>query len=257
MRELVDRISFPTEYNDITELRISIALLFITCIVYFTVSSLALTINWFLFSKTLLTGTIAYEFILLYLLDKYAKELINNKVKGKHVKRTLNVTSSGVFALLITLTFLALIYTMTLPTPVMENKFLSLLLSLILIVLPTIFWDELVHYFKKKGFKRLGLTGLLLLLIITPGFSVNQSLNQTISSLSTIEKALTYISTMRGVASNFESSLQDFGLTEQQSRMVMLIGILISVFLLLKFLSVIVKWVIIILIVWIIIQMLL
>ncbi len=123
-RTFVDRLSFPTEFRNLKELKTSIILLFITCLAFFLLSSAAIIFHLFIFSKTLLAGTLAYEFILFYLLDRYTRDFIEKKVNGKKVKRTLGFTSSIIFATLITLTFLTLIYTMLTPAPESENRFL-------------------------------------------------------------------------------------------------------------------------------------
>ncbi len=262
MKKIIDRISFPTEFNNKKELRASIVLLFFTCLAFFVISSIMINFNLYIFSKTLLTGTLAYEFILFYLLDRYIDDFIKKEIKTK-VQKPLYITSKFIFGTLIVATFLTLIYTMTLPTPETENKFISLITSLFLIVLPTFFWDELVRWYNKR--KKKFFFFLIALFFLSNGFcQENTSLNLTSINLQNITQQITYIE--KGVSTvqtiiNYMKSLQtfmqtSFNLTPQQSQITTLILILIGAFLLLKFLSVIVKWVIVILIVWIILQLL-
>ncbi|MBD3312270.1 hypothetical protein GF352_02320 [archaeon] len=263
-QEFFDRISFPTEYRTQAELKTSIILLFLTCVGFFILSSAMIIHNLFLFSKTLLLGTMAYEFILFYLLDKYTKKFIRKEVKGK-VKKTLDVSSTIIFGFLILITFATLVYTMITPTPVTENKFLSLGIALFLIIMPTFYWHELVVWFKKnllKKFKFLGI-GLLLFLVLGRGLAANETVNQSSDMFTTLGQGVTmmgqafnFVNQLRDNYNSFQTFLQEsLNLTPQHTQIITLVGVLIGAFLLFKFLSVIVKWVVIILVVWIIIQM--
>jgi len=262
-KEFFDRISFPTEYKDEKELKSSIILLFLTCLTFFLLSSLMIILNFFLLSKVLLLGTIAYEFILFYMLDNYTKKYIEKRVSGNKTRRTLHVTSTGIFGLLIILTFVTLVYTMITPTPLVENKFVSLTIALLLIVAPTFFWHELVSGFKKKYLNKLKFLGLIVILLSMASVACAQ--NETNGTLDTLSSGLNALQQGMNYFNQIQSSIgavQDFfetnlHLTTQQTQIIIIIGVLILAFLLLKFLSVIVKWVIIILIAWIIIQMVL
>jgi len=263
-----DRISFPTEYRTLDELKSSIVLLFITCLVFFILSSLMIVLNLFLFSKVILLGTIAYEFILFYLLNQHTRKFIEKKIKGKP-KKPLGMTSSIIFGILMTLTFITLLYTMLTPTPLTENKFISLSAALAIIVLPTFFWHELVMWFKKKGLKKIKLLGLMLMLSLVfsnGALAVNETMNESSQDqgffeqigegMNAINKGMTFISQVSDFINNIQTNFQNYlGLTPQQTQIVMVILILITAFLFIKFLGVIVKWLIVILIAWIIIQM--
>ncbi|MFA5406847.1 MAG: hypothetical protein WC307_05840 [Candidatus Nanoarchaeia archaeon] len=258
-QEFFDRISFPTEYRNEKELKTSIILLFLTCLIFFILSSLMIIFNLFLLSKVLLLGTIAYEFILFFLLDSYTKGYIKKQIKGNNIKRTLSVTSTGVFGLLIIMTFITLIYSMITPNPTTENKFISLTISLLLIMMPTFFWHELVMGFKKKYLKKLKFLGLGIMILSLPLMGVASAENETNSlmgGLNTVQQGLDFINQLKNGFSSVQEFFQNnLNLTEQQTQIVIIIAVLILAFLLLKFLSVIVKWVIVILIAWIIIQM--
>jgi hypothetical protein len=267
-KEFFDRISFPTEYRSRDELKTSIVLLFFTCLIFFILSSIMITLELFLFSKTLLLGTISYELILFFLLNDYTKKFIKKEIKGKP-KKTLNITTSLIFGSLMLLTFLTLVYSMITPTPVTENKFVSLTAALLIIIAPNFFWHELVMYFKKRALKMIKFLGVgaLLFLVISNGavattnVTNNQTspfdfLNNITQGISWLEKIGTFFTQAKDVFSNIQTIIQDnLHLTAQQTQAAMLIGVLIIAFMFLKFLSVIVKWVIVILIVWIIIQM--
>lgn len=266
-QEFVDRISFPTEYRTQAELKTSIILLFLTCVVFFILSSAMIIHNLFIFSKTLLLGTMAYEFILFYLLDKYTKKFIRKEVKGK-VKKTLDVSSTIIFGFLMLITFATLVYTMVTPTPVTENKFLSLGIALFLIIMPTFYWHELVMWFKKnllKKFKFLGI-GLLLFLVLGSGLAANETVNETAQQgdvfttlgqgVTMMGQAFNFINQLRDNYNSFQAFMQEsLNLTPQHTQIITIVLVLVGAFLLFKFLSVIVKWVVIILVVWIIIQM--
>src|SRR3989339_1837014 len=105
-----DRISFPTEYHSEADLKSSLVLLFFTCLFFFVLSSCLIVANLFLFSKTLLLGTIAYELILFYLLDKYTENYIEKKIKGK-AKKALALSAKLIFGVLLLTTFVALVFT--------------------------------------------------------------------------------------------------------------------------------------------------
>jgi len=261
-QKFFDRISFPTEYRSIHELKTSMILLFFTCLIFFIISSGAIIINLFLFSKTLLLGTIAYEFILFYLLKEQTREYIKKKIKGK-AKRTLDISTSLIFGALILVTFATLMFTMLTPSPLTENKFISLTTALILIVAPTFFWHELVMYFKKKAFKGIKLLGfgLVFLLAVNAASAQNNTTGGLLSTISqtadTVQQGLSFITDITNFFNNIQTIVgSTLNLNPQQTQIALLIGVLIGAFLLLKFLSVIVKWVIVILIAWIIIQML-
>ncbi|HLE06022.1 MAG TPA: hypothetical protein VI790_01605 [Candidatus Nanoarchaeia archaeon] len=263
-----DRISFPTEYHSEADLKSSLVLLFFTCLFFFVLSSCLIVANLFLFSKTLLLGTIAYELILFYLLDKYTENYIEKKIKGK-AKKALALSAKLIFGVLLLTTFVALVFTMTTPNPATENKFVSLLISLLIIVAPTFFWHELIEWFKKKGYSKLKFLGLGIffsLLVFNVSFAAD---NVTVANvtdtgifgslgtaLSTFQKGVNFFTQVTGYIDNIKSVIQaNLNLTEQQTQIVMLIAILVSAYFVLKFLSVIVKWVIVILIAWIVIQM--
>lgn len=275
-RTFFDRISFPTEYNTKEELKSSIVLLFLTCLLFFILSSAMIIFDLFMFSKTLLLGTIAYELILFYMLDEYVKKFIQAEIKREGARKTLKTTSSVIFSALMLLTLLTLVYTMVTPTPVVENKFISLTIPLILIVLPTFFWHELVMFFKKKFLGKIKLLGLFfLILAVMPSLVqaqevivTNQSGNQTVqqggtdifskfsSGVSFIEKGVDFFNKIKTFITDAQSKIQAYlNLTPEQIQIITIVAILIGVFLLLKFLSVIVKWIIVILIIWIIAQL--
>lgn len=265
--EFFDRISFPTEYRSQAELKTSIILLFLTCVLFFLLSSAMIIHNLFIFSKTLLLGTLAYEFILFYLLSKYTKKYIKKEVKGR-VKQTLDLSSTIIFSLLMLLTFATLAYSMITPTPVTENKFLSLGIALFLIILPTFYWHELVLWFKKnllKKFKFLGV-GLLVFLVLGNGFAANETINETAQQgdvfttlgqgVTMMGQAFNFINQLKENYNNFQSFMQEsLNLTPQHTQIITIVLVLVGAFLLFKFLSVVVKWVVIILVAWIIIQM--
>ncbi len=128
---------------------------------------------------------------------------------------------------------------------------------------PTFFWDELVHHFKKKVLKKFKIVGALaILLLLASSASAQNATNASLinslqGTISTVENGVNMFNQVKNFISNFQTNLGDaLNLTPQQTQVVTIVGMLIGVFLLLKFLSVIVKWVIIILIVWIIIQLL-
>ncbi len=265
-QEFFDRISFPTEYQSKEELKASIILLFITCTTFFILSSATIIMQLFIFSKTLLLGTITYEFTLFYLLHEYTKSFIEKKIKTKKTKKTLSITSTIIYSTLITLTFMTLIYTMLTPTPVNENKFISLTTALLIIIAPTFFWHELVTEFKKKTLKRFKLISIILIIMISinmtsaDNITVNETskgtLNTITESINTINKGINYITQLKTQITSIQSTLTEtLNLTTQQTQIITIIGILITAFMLLKFLTIIVKWSIIILIAWIIIQM--
>ena len=89
--------------------------------------------------------------------------------------------------ILLLTTFVALVFTMTTPNPATENKFVSLLISLLIIVAPTFFWHELIEWFKKKGYSKLKFLGLGIffsLLVFNVSFAVTPNAkNQALSRL--------------------------------------------------------------------------
>lgn len=263
-----DRISFPTEYHSEADLKSSLVLLFFTCLFFFVLSSFLIVADMLLFSKTLLLGTIAYELILFYLLDKYTEDYIEKRVKGK-AKKALAVTTKIVFGVLLFTTFAVFVFTMTTPNPPTENKFVSLLVSLLIIVAPTFFWHELIDWFKKKGYSKLKFLGLgvfFSLLVFNVTFAADNVtvVNTTDSgllgslgtALGTFQRGVNFFNQVSGYIDGIRSFIQDnLHLTEQQTQIAMLVGVLVSAYFILKFLSVIIKWVIVILIAWIVIQM--
>jgi|GEM_PF-2611049 len=271
MTKLIDRLSFPTEYHSFNELKSSLIVLFIVCLSLFILSSILISFDLFLLSKIILMGTMAYEFLLLYLLRDYTRQFIK-KIKGKGTKRSLSTITSIIFGLIILLTVFSLIYTMASPNPATENKVVSLIIGLVIILLPTFFWHELVKGFEKKYLKHIKfllLTGLILsalpvAVMAQPVNTTNQTTNQTglgnwwtslTSGFTALQQVSTFFTQVQSFFSTIQSSLSSwFGLEPFQSQVIVIILILIAAFVILKFLSTVVKWVVIILVVWIIIQ---
>lgn len=269
-KEFLDRISFPTEYNTKEELKSSIVLLFFTCIIFFILSSLVIIFNLFLFSKTLLLGTIAYELILFYLLNEYTKKFIQKEITREKAKKTLNVASTIIFTALMLLTLFTLAYTMMMPVAANENKFISLTIPLFLIVLPTFFWHELVILFKKKILSNIKIIGILILfLALTPitlaQEPINESLNITggtdifgkiLTGVSMLEKGSEFFSKIQDLFIKAQTWIQTYiKLSPEQTQLLTIAVALVGLYFLLKFLSVIVKWVIVIIIAWVVIQL--
>lgn len=259
--KIIDRLSFPTEYNTLNELKTSIILLFITCTVFFVISIITITFDLLLFSRTLLTGTLGYELILLYLLNDYTKKSIKKVIKEKKTRMRVGLLTQIIFSLITVITFFSLIYTMTRPAFIYENKLISLGLPLILIMLPTFFWHEMVKGFDKKLLKKLR---LLIPLIIISCLMTNTAigaldLNQTsllTNNTGIIGQGLNFFTQVKDFFTSIQSFLNtNFGLNEQQTQIVTIILLLSIAFFVLKFLGFIVKWVIVILVAWIVIQM--
>jgi len=262
-KKVIDRLSFPTEFHNTKELKLNIVVLFLVCLAFFITSTIAVSLNLLLFTKALLVGTLGYELILFYLTFEYAKKFIKQKIKKEKTMKAFNAATYMIFGFLFLLTMFTLLYTMASVTSTVENKFASLLSALIMMVLPTFFWDEIVRAFDKRYFKYLkffGLFGLIALLNLNGVLCQNETANATnvggMDLWSTISTGLGMVSSFANMYNSFKEMIQTtFNLDPWASQMVMIILILVLAFMLFKFLTFVIKWVIVGLIIWVIAQM--
>lgn len=258
--KIIDRLSFPTEFNNIKELKVNIFILFLVCLTFFIISIIVINFKLILFTKALLIGTLAYNLILFYLTFDYIKHYIKKKLKKGKAKSAFNSLAYLVFGFLFLATALTLLSKMASVTQTTENKFISLLSALIIIVLPTIFWHEIIEFFNKKCVKYikfLGILAFILLLNFNPVLAQNETTNATQPGwFDWLSGGLTIFSSASDMYNSFTSTISStFNLDPWASQMVMIILILIIAFLLFKFLSFVIKWVVVGLVIWIITQL--
>ncbi len=257
---IIDRLSFPTEFNNVKELKLNIIVLFLTCLAFFITSTIVISFNLILFTKVLLVGTIAYELILFYLLFEYTKKFIMVNIKGSG-RTAVNLLTYLIFGGLLLITALNLIYTMATVAPTSEDKFISLSVALLIIVLPTFFWHEFVQLFDKSYFKYLKfivLSGLIIGLFFNPVLAEgNETINATQQGVfNWFSQGIDFFSSASNMFNSFKSTIEGtLSLDPWTSQMVMIILILILAFLLFKFLSLVIKWVVVGLIIWVVAQL--
>lgn len=136
-----------------------------------------------------------------------------------------------------------------------EGEWFPALLSLLAIYLPVIFWEELLELFGKK----LGI--LLLLFLFLPGFSQNETNQSKIErirgTLDLIQELLSVVERVLSAFSGLKESIRSvLGLSPEYATVVNIILILSIIYLFMKVLKWFVKWAIIIVVVWVILQLL-
>ncbi|RLG16765.1 hypothetical protein DRN62_03040 [Nanoarchaeota archaeon] len=136
-----------------------------------------------------------------------------------------------------------------------EGGWFPALLSLFVIYLPVIFWEELLELFGRK----LGV--LLLLFLFLPGFSQNETNQSKIEhikgTLDLIQELLSVVEQVLSAFSGLKEAIRSvLGLSPEYATVVNIILILSIIYLFMKALKWFVKWAIIIVIMWVILQLL-
>lgn len=271
MKKVIEKLELPTEYKKREDAKASIISLGVICIFLLIFASISVSFNLKLLANTVILGAIAYELALLMALRAYTHISIK-KIKKEKVKKSAKIIAEVLFGILILTTFFMLLTSMSIPSRGAENKYISLLVGLALIIIPTILWPKIFKFSKLKISKKITFLFLLFFFIftLTPSFAQNESTNQTqnetqkieipelsslTNALSILQKGMGYFSYIVNFYENLKSQIGGaINLTEEQSSLITIVIFLIIAFFVLKFLKFIIKWVIVILIIWIILQ---
>jgi len=204
----------------------------------------ALSILFFLFS-ILPSSAASYVFKLgSFLYVTYALYLLK-EISGEKSSK----------AILLLASLMALVLISFLWKREVEREWFSVLLSLLIIYLPVVFWEELLKLFGKK----FGV--LLLLFLFLPGFSQNETNQSKIEeikgTLDLVQELLSVVEQVLSAFSGLREAIRNvLGLPPEYATVVNIILILSIIYLFTKVLKWFVKWAIIIIIVWVILQLL-
>jgi hypothetical protein len=140
---IFERLSFRTDYKTKDELKKVTVYFLVTTI--FLLAVAVLSNNSVVFSSTVFTGCFLHFLAFLYFLQKLTE--MHFKAKEK-IHRTL---VKVFYALCFSFVLITLIYLAESPAvPAAENRQVSLIAAMLLIVLPVSFSDEIIGYFKNK-----------------------------------------------------------------------------------------------------------
>jgi hypothetical protein len=244
---MLERLAFKTEYKNTKEyknaaiLSVIISLLFIILsIASFSVYTLAYTFG---------IGAIIYQIYALFVIY----EMAHKKVKMDGVK---HIVTLALFLLLLTAGIMAYKFD---KTRIRENP-LAIIVGFLAIMVPVFFWEGLFMR-SKKIFKP-----ILLMILIIPLFSGSFAQNET-NKTGTLDQiggvldfakgAVNFISDILGFFGGIQNTIQTmFGLEPGQAQIINIGIILVMVYFFLRTMKWIVKWVILILFVWIALQVL-
>lgn len=263
----LSRFKISLEQKDVEVIKATIFVLAIFNIFLFLSATFFLVKGLFTLSYILSLGVITYLLAIFYEVERVENKLLG-RLEGK-LKRFFEVmirlVTGGVFVLMV---FLLIIYFLNLPFYrfSLYDHMLSLF-AIPILVFPLIFWSRLVGFLKGRLGKGLLLVGLIFLLIpIALGANKTNQTNQTEGGLSeNLEDISETISTFQKVLGTINKGVsffkkqrdnvqEIFGLTKGQSNVFMVLLLLVAAFIALKIIRTLIKWAIIIIIVWLFLQ---
>jgi len=255
------RIMLKVEHTDAPTIKITLAGLIIVCLSLFILTHIFVSKQLLTAAYVLGLGVLTYEIAIFYevkkLNDLYIKR-VNSLVYKRTLKMVSYLTFTIVFAFMMFITLMSIMFFRILVKGVnMSNKALSLL-AIPLVVLPIIFWNDYIKIIKK-------IKGILFVILI---FSVISSahalsLNETIKALTIIDNVQNLLSPINQTSMNVTAIIshpqqlisEALGTTPTQSLILLVIIFSVCLLIAVKFISTILKWVIILLILLLIIQL--
>jgi len=238
---MLERFTFKTEYKNTNQYKNAAILSIIISIILILMA--AILFDFYSLAYTLGIGAMIYQFYAFFIIFEMSKK----KMKiGSHIVTFL------MFFLLITAVIMVIKFDRA---KIRENP-MGLALGFLTIITPVFFWEE---FFKKaeKIFKPL-LILLLLVPLMIPGYAQNET-NGTLQQVSNVldyaKIAVDYVSGIFGFFGGIQTTIQNmFGLDPGQAQIINIGIILVVLYLFLRTMKWIVKWIILILFVWIALQ---
>lgn len=262
----LSKLKIGLEHEDIEKIKATVFILAVLNISLFLAATFFLVKGLFTLSYILSLGVIAYLLALFYEIERVERRLLEElegKVKS-FFEVLIRVVTGGVFTLMV---FLLLLYFINLP--LYNFSFYDRVLSLFaipILVFPVIFWSRIVDFFKGKLGRGLVLVSLVFLLSL-PTFAQNRTneteeggglsedLGKISKTISLIQKGLKAFNKIIEFLKEQRGNLQSmFGLSKGQSTVFLGLILLISIFIALKIIRTLIKWAIIILVIWLVLQ---
>lgn len=260
----LSRFEISLEQKDVETIKATIFVLAVFNIFLFLSATFFLVKGLFTLSYILSLGVITYLLAIFYEVERVENKLLE-KLEGKlksFFKVLIRLVTGGVFVLMV---FLLILYFLNLPFYrfSLYDHMLSLF-AIPILIFPLIFWSRLVGFLKGRLGKGLLLAGLILLLIpIALGANetnqtksgLSEDLEDISETISTFQKVLDAINRGASFFKKQRDNVQEiFGLTKGQSNVFMVLLFLVAIFIALKIIRTLIKWAIIIIIVWLFLQ---
>lgn len=258
----ISKLKINLEHEDVEKIKATIFILAAFNVFLFLASTFFLVKGMFTLSYILSLGVIAYILAIFYEVERVEHKLLE-KLEGK-LKRVfkflIRFITGSVFVVMV---FLLIMYFLNLPFYdfSLYDHLLSFL-AIPILIFPLIFWSKLMNFMKGRFGKGLLVIVILLLLLPTVfGANSNETeesdLEKISEGISTIQKFMNIMERgtkfLKEQRNNFEEM---FGFTKSQSTIFMALIALIAIFIALKIIRTLIKWAIIIIIVWLALQFL-
>ncbi|GEM_PF-4730952 len=252
----IDKLGFRTEYKNTKEYLIASELSFVISVFLLAFSSLFSYFSFYKSSYFLFFGALVYEIYFIYLLHHIAEKGI--KKYKKPLSTLLWILNKLVYVLILATIVILLI----LRNPHVQPNKLAALAALTLIVLPLLLWEKLMSMFKRMNKRILFflLIPMLVMPLVLASDNQTSSLTQTLEVLSqtvdTIGKIIKFIADVKNFFNGIVGWLTGLGLSTGNATLIILIIILFFVWVALKYVRIILKWIMVGLIIWIILSIL-
>ncbi len=241
---MLERLSFKTEFKNMEECKNS-AVLAISFSFLFVLLSI-ISSHFYSLAYTLGIGAMIYQIYSIYLLHEIIRKKIN---WGKYF---------AFFLLLLVLATAAMMVYKFDRIKIRENP-MGVAIGFVIVLAPVFFWEEISR--KARKYTKF-LVFFLFVFLLTPAYSQNETnetgtLEKIGSALDFGKTIIKYASDIMGFFGNIQEGIRGlFGLDPSQSQVVYIIILLAMVYLLFRAMKWVVKWVILILFVWVALQVL-
>lgn len=271
LSKILEKFKIKLEHEDVEKIKATVFVLAFFNIFLFFAATFFLYKGLFTLSYILSLGTIAYLLALFYETERAETHLLK-KLEAEKIKRLfrslIRLITGGAFTLMV---FLLIIFLISLP--VYNFNLYDRLLALIaipILLLPLMFWSNLINFFKDKIGK--GLLSLVVLMLLIPGvLGANKTnktektdLGETAKTLESVSNILTKIKDfmkmgkkgMGFIQTQKENIKEIFGFNSTQASIFLFLLFLIAIFIALKIIRTLIKWMIILIIIWLVVQFL-
>lgn len=254
MKTHIQRLALPVEYEKKKEVLNAAILAFIISIILFIASAIIGFFDMGRAAYAVFVGGLCYELYFLLMVFNLTENKIKD-IKNKKFKSAADLVGKLFYGLI----FLTIIAFLLINKPTGDNR-LSLVLALIIIVIPVLAWNKLFKGFQKMS-KKWFIFPLLLLILLAPVYASFEDIQEGINVLAKTVEFLSkiYAGVLKiyhfftGLSANISSILN---ISSTISSIITIIIVLVAIYVLLKLLRIIIKWAILALIIWVILQIL-
>lgn len=233
IEELARRITLRLEYRKEKEKRRAVFLSAILWLSFLLLSMISLALDYLSLGYLLLLSSLAYQLLFLHFIRSCVR-FYSSKLERRI---GLKIAEIATFGPILTLTFLSLIALMI--TRPVKPGLASIVIALTLTLVPCFLWEKLFQLTPKKFF-----------------FITLLQFNQTDigRAVELISKAVDYLKFFLKIILDLLAWLGELGLTPSQLAILAILIFFLTFYLISKFLKFFIKWVLISLIIWMLLQ---